>query len=247
MKLMAIANLTDNSFVRGDRMGELSFDALAESIGILLSDGADIVDIGACSTAPGNPAVSTEQEWKRLERALPVIFESFPDAVFSLDSFRPGIISKAIDIAGDLLHDIHEQFIVNDISSSLPELAVSYGVQYVAMADTPDPYAFFQNFALRAKTCGLSDWILDPGFGFGKTLEENWDILNNLERLSCFGRPILAALSRKRMVYQKFGLTPDSCAEQSVSAERLAIAGGASIIRTHDIKAHSSILRQISR
>lgn len=240
MKLMAIANLTDNSFVRADRMGELSFDALSKAIGGFLSAGADMIDIGACSTAPGNSVVSEEQEWRRLEHALPVIFESFPDAVYSLDSFRPAVVSEALKIAVDLLHDVHEQFIVNDISSGMPELAAEKGLQYIAMAGTSDPYSFFQDFASRAFVCGLSDWILDPGFGFGKTLDQNWDILNHLDRLSDFGRPVLVALSRKRMVYQPLGLTPDTCAEQSVAAERIAISHGASIIRTHDIKCHTT-------
>lgn len=240
MKLMAIANLTDNSFVRGDRMGELSFDALTRTIGGFLSAGADMIDIGACSTAPGNSVISEEQEWKRLKRALPVIFESFPDAVYSLDSFRPAVVSEALKIAVGLLHDVHEQFIINDISSGMPELASEKGLQYIAMAGTSDPYSFFQDFASRALVCGLSDWILDPGFGFGKTSDQNWDILNHLDRLLDFGRPILVALSRKRMIYKPLGLTPDTCAEQSVAAERIAISHGASIIRTHDLKAHTT-------
>lgn len=240
MKLMAIANLTDNSFVRADRMGDLSFDALTQTIGGLLSDGADMIDIGACSTAPGNAVISAQKEWSRLERALPVIFEAFPDAVYSLDSFRPVVVSDALKIAENLLHDVHEQFIINDISSGMPEFAAEKGLQYIAMADTAAPYSFFQEFSLRAGSCGLYDWILDPGFGFGKTQEQNWDILDHLDRLADFGRPILVALSRKRMIYQPLGLTPDTCAEQSVAAERVAISRGASILRTHDLKAHTS-------
>lgn len=240
MKLMAIANLTDNSFVRADRMGELSFDALTQTIGGFLSAGADMIDIGACSTAPGNDVISDEQEWRRLECALPVIFEAFPDAVYSLDSFRPAVVSNALKIADSLLHDVHEQFIINDISSGMPEFAAQKGLQYIAMAGTADPYSFFREFSLRAGTCGLSDWILDPGFGFGKTLEQNWDVLDHLDRLTEFGRPVLVALSRKRMIYQPLGLTPDTCAEQSVAAERIAISRGASILRTHDLNAHTS-------
>lgn len=240
MKLMAIANLTDNSFVRGDRMGELPFDALVQTIGGFLSAGADMIDIGACSTAPGNAVIPAEQEWSRLERALPVIFESYPDAVYSLDSFRPVVVSGALKIAENLLRDVHEQFIINDISSGMPEFAAEKGLQYIAMAGTSDPYSFFRDFSSRALACGLYDWILDPGFGFGKTLEQNWDILDHLDRLADFGRPIMVALSRKRMIYQPLGLTPDTCAEQSVAAERIAIGHGASIIRTHDLNAHTS-------
>lgn len=237
--MMAIVNITDNSFVRSDRMGELSFDELASVIGEMLDAGADVIDIGACSTAPGNPVATQEQEWSRLESILPPLFESFRNAVFSLDTFRPGIAAKACDIASDILHDSHEQFIINDVSSSMPELAVEKSVRYIAMADTAYPCDFFRKFAARARSCGLEDWILDPGFGFGKTIGQNWDILRNLSVLKEFGRPVLVSLSRKRMIYQPLGLTPDTCAEESAAAERLAVENGASIIRTHDLILHT--------
>lgn len=237
--LMGIVNLTDNSFVASSRCGVKSVDELLRSVGEMIDNGADIIDVGGCSTAPGNEPVSEELEWKRMEGKVEALFSSFPATRFSIDSFRSGIIVRTLALCGPLKHPLT----VNDVSSGdgdarmLP-LVVSEGLPYVAMDSTADPHAFFVRFSRKAEEEGLYDWILDPGFGFGKTLEQNWDILNNLERLLEFGRPVLAALSRKRMIYVPAGLTPDTCAALSVSAEKLAVSKGASIIRTHDLNMH---------
>lgn len=240
--MMGIANLTDNSFVGGDRMGAMSVEAVVDRVGNMFSEGAAVVDIGACSTAPGNAPVSTEEEMARIEGYLPSIFSSFPQAVFSIDSFRLEVVEKAYEIAQGCLGKPECQFWVNDISScdALMDFAAKRKLTYVAMDSTSDPLDFFRHFAVRAAKIGLENWIPDPGFGFGKTIEQNWNILNNLQQLKEFGRPILVALSRKRMIYEPAGLTPDTCAAQSVEAELLAASKGASIIRTHDLGLHRS-------
>lgn len=242
--LMGIANLTDNSFVVGDRMGLMPVDAVVERVGKMLEEGADIVDIGACSTAPGNAPVSEEVEISRLEKYLPSIFSAFPRAVFSIDSFRPGAIGTAYAIAAECLENPQSQFWVNDISScdALMGFAAERGLTYVAVAPTSDPFGFFRDFEVRAEAVGLENWILDPGFGFGKTVGQNWEILNNLQDLKEFGRPILVALSRKRMIYEPLGLASGTCARQSVEAELLSASKGSSIIRTHDL----SLYRRLS-
>lgn len=239
---MGILNLTDNSFVKGDRMGSLPEDEVVGQVGKMLADGADIIDIGACSTAPGNLPVDEDVEQQRLDRSLPAIFRAFPSAVFSVDSFRYGILCKAYDTACRFLDNPSRQFIINDVSSAadrrIVEFAASGGLRYIATDTSDDPYGFFTVFSKTADSMGLEDWILDPGFGFGKTVSRNWDILGKLELLLDFGRPVLAALSRKRMIWEPLSLTPDTCAVQSVEAERLAITKGASIIRTHDVTLH---------
>lgn len=230
--LMGILNLTDNSFLESSRALGLSDDALALKAGEMFSSGAGIIDIGACSTAPGNAPIPEEEEWARLERPLALLADAFPDRRFSLDTFRSGIVRKAVRIMPGI--------IVNDISAGEddPEMlgiVAAEGLDYIAMDRSSDPYGHFESFSEKAAGCGIRNWILDPGFGFGKTIEENWDILRNLQTLKDFGRPILAALSRKRMIYQPLGLTPATCADESFDAERLAAALGASIIRTHDL------------
>lgn len=243
-QLMGIVNLTDNSFVASDRMWTPAVEVVVDRVGKLLSDGADIVDIGACSTAPGNLPVSEEEELSRMKKYLPSIFSSFPQTVFSIDSFRPTVTREAYGIAQGRLVDPVRQFLVNDVSSSdeMMTFAATGNLVYIAVASTSSPCDFFRSFSLRAEKTGLKNWILDPGFGFGKTVGQNWEILNNLQDLKEFGRPILVALSRKRMIFEPLGLTPESCALQSVEAELLSASKGASIIRTHDI----SLYRQLS-
>ena len=233
--LMGILNLTGNSFVESSRALGLNDDELVGQVQFMFDSGADIIDVGACSTAPGNTPVDEATEWSRLERPLRVLFEAFPDRPFSLDSFRLPVLSKALALG--------KSFIINDISGAKDEgvldFAASNGLDYIAMDSSADPYSFFVDFADRAERKSLENWILDPGFGFGKTVEKNWEILSSLRRFTAFGKPVLAALSRKRMIYQPLGLTPENCAPQSVKAELLAVINGASIIRTHDLTLHS--------
>ncbi len=237
---MGIANLTDNSFVAGDRMGVMAVEDVVNRVGEMFSDGAGIVDIGACSTAPGNIPVSVEEELSRMEKYLPSIFSAFSKAVFSIDSFRIAVAERACELAQGRLDNIEKQLWINDISSSdaLVSFASARNLTYVAMDSGSDPVRFFRDFASRAEKAGLENWIPDPGFGFGKTIGQNWAILNNLQRLQEFGRPILVALSRKRMICEPAGLTSDTCAALSVEAELLAVSRGASIIRTHDLGMH---------
>lgn len=242
VSFMGILNLTDNSFVRDDRMGGLPPSRVVERAGEMLAAGADIIDIGACSTAPGNSPVDEDTETRRLERFLPPLFRAFPAAVFSIDSFRYRVLSAAYATACRFLNNPLGQFIVNDVSSGadrrVVEFAASEGLCYIATDTSDDPYGFFTEFSKSADKAGLERWILDPGFGFGKTVARNWEVLNGLGRFLDFGRPVLAALSRKRMIWEPLSLTPDTCQSQSVDAEKLAIAKGASIIRTHDLISH---------
>jgi len=229
---MGILNLTDNSFMESSRALGLTDDTLVMRVNEMFSSGAGIIDIGACSTAPGNVPVSEREEWARLERPLTILAANFPGKRFSIDSFRSGIIRKAAKIIPGI--------IINDISAGeedpkMLQFAAAEGLEYIAMDRTSDPYMFFEHFAIKATHAGIDNWILDPGFGFGKTNDENWSVLRNLRKLQEFGRPVLVALSHKRMIYQPLGLSPDTCANESFDAERLAFSLGASIIRTHDL------------
>lgn len=227
---MGILNLTDNSFVEKSRVQGI--DKALERVDELLRDGADIIDIGALSTAPGNGPIPVKEEEQRLLEPVMEIFSAFPDASFSIDCFHPGIVQKIIDFG--------KEFIINDIlaSDNMIELARSSGLKYIAMANVPEPYPFFRRLSRKMDGC---DWILDPGFGFEKTFEQNWEIMNNLECFEEFGRPVLIGISRKRMIHLKFGLRPETCAEQSVAAEKQAAAKIKKvpvIIRTHDVRLH---------
>lgn len=235
--LMGIINLTDNSFMASSRMAGKSIDEVLSRVSFMASNGAEYIDVGACSTAPGVEEVPMELELKRLDTVLPVLISHFPSLKFSVDTFRPEVV-KALAV-----HSL--PFIINDVrtadeNSGMVELSVALGLDYIAMDSSADPYAFFEKFSERAEKAGLKNWILDPGFGFGKTIEQNLAILENLNSLRDFGRPVLAALSHKRMIFMPAGLTPATCTRQSVEAELKSVMLGADIVRTHDTDLHKA-------
>ena len=238
---MGIVNLTDNSFVEESRLGGLTPAEVVDAVERKFALGADIVDIGACSSAPGNAEVSPEVEWGRLEAGLEAVFEALPDRIFSIDTFRGGVALGCLRVAQKHLIDPREQLMINDIKAGsgdpvmLPFISSS-GLQYIAMDRTDNPLSFFMDFAARAEKEGVQRWILDPGFGFGKSVERNWEILRNLRSLKVFGKKILVGVSRKRMIWQEAGLNPQSCRPLSVEAEKFAINSGADIVRTHDLE-----------
>lgn len=235
--LMGIINITDNSFVSGSRLLGVSTDQLLARVQMMVDNGAGYIDVGACSSAPGNSFISEEEEWKRLKEPLRAMLEAFPTVKFSVDSFRSGIIENCLKLG--------HKIIVNDIFAGIADPRIldvtrANNLSYIAMDQSSDPYTFFLQWADKAADMGIEDWILDPGFGFGKTVEQNWAIMDKLERFQDFGRPVLSATSRKRMIWIPLGLKPESCAEQSVDAEILAVEKGAAIIRTHDTDIHRS-------
>lgn len=254
IKIMGIVNVNGDSFFAGSRVsGVRQFSARVRK---LFADGAGVVDIGACSSRPGSTYPGVEEEWRRLEPVLAVVRRRFPDRKFSIDTFSAEIVQRTYNVIGP--------FIVNDISAgqSDPELlplVTELNLPYVAMHNQI-PFAmegkelhpiadgngdivarvsgFFRNFEKRAAEAGLTDWILDPGFGFGKDVDENLELLDRLDELKVFGHEILAGISRKRMTYQRLGCLPGDpeALAETLRLERLAIERGATWIRTHDIK-----------
>lgn len=232
---MAIVNLTDNSFMSASRVADAG--AAVARVRQLLSDGADMIDLGACSTAPGNDVVSQETELARIDAMVPAIFGAFPNAVYSMDSFRSAVASRTWEYALQFLRNPAKQLIINDISAGEEDAGMlpfvrDTGLRYIAMDRTDNPLEYLQGFAARAD--GI-DWIADPGFGFGKSMERNWEIFHKIGEFKALGRDILVAISHKRMIWQMSGLTPDTCTDESVAAEIEAIRLGADIIRTHDV------------
>lgn len=248
--LMGIVNLTDDSFYEDSRLlasgPGLDPGFFLSKIDSMLEEGADILDLGACSTRPGSDSVSEEIEWGRLEPALRILSSERPGLSLSIDSFRPGIVSRAFDLIGP--------FIVNDVSGgteAMWKLVGELGLKYVSMHTRGTPkdmcsltdyddiaeemLEFFRTVSEVADAHGVKDWILDPGFGFAKTVQQNWFILNNLALFKEFGRPILAGLSRKSFLYKPLGITPSEALPATCAANLLALQGGASILRVHDV------------
>lgn len=257
---MGIVNLNGDSFYAPSRVDAADRSAFLARIGKMSAEGADWLDLGACSTRPGSVPVSEEGEWARLSPALDAVAEAAPElrSRISVDTFRVGIVRRVYERIGP--------FLVNDISGGeadpgmLP-LVASLGLPYVAMhmRGTPDTmdaltdypegviagvHRWFEGFAERAAALGIREWILDPGFGFAKTMEQNHELLAGLPAFRDFGRPILVGISRKRMVRGAFPADSPEALAETTRLHRLAIAGGASILRVHDVAAAKALVTQ---
>jgi len=231
-QIMAIVNLTPDSFFAPSRVRAVQ---ARERVRELCAQGADIIDLGAVSTRPGAADVSLREEWRRL---APVVRDWDSRIPLSVDTTRAEIVRRVYDCVGP--------FLVNDISAGEDDPAIlatvgELGLPYVAMhkrgnprtmdaqVDYPDGIipalvAYFGDFARRAEEHGIADWILDPGLGFAKTAEQNWEILEKLEALQVFGRQILVGAADKRFT-----------GGDTEKAHRLALAHGADILRVHDV------------
>lgn len=263
IRIMGIVNLTGDSFYPPSRMlgedGRLDRARFLGRVRQMAAEGADWLDLGACSTRPGSAPVPESEEWERIAPALSALAEEAPELIplISVDTFRSGIVCRVYDTVGP--------FLVNDISGGEADPAMlplvgSLGLPFVAMhmrgtpqtmdslTDYPEGvvaavHHWFEGFAVRAATVGIRDWILDPGFGFAKTPEQNHELLHHLSAFLDFGRPILAGISRKRMVRAGLpeGASADKILAETSRLHRIAIAGGATILRVHDVAAAAKL------
>ena len=258
--VMGIINLTDNSYFSESRcLGEDGLDDIGKIVARavrMAEEGASILDIGACSTRPGASAVGEEEEWLRLGPALKAVRKELPDIRISIDTYWPSVVRKTFDLIGD--------FIVNDVTAGegmdgdssyrtgemLP-LVGRLGLTYVAMHMRGNPLTmqsltsyndvtaevldYFNDFGRKADVAGIRDWILDPGFGFAKTVEQNYKLLAGLGKFIATGRRILVGVSRKSMVYRKFGITPEEALPATQVLHYKALCCGADILRVHDV------------
>lgn len=247
IEVMGIVNLTPDSFFEGSRA--MSIDAALSRAAQMVSEGADILDLGACSTRPGAEYVSVSEEWQRLEGPLKAIREAFPLLRLSVDTFRSEIVRRAFDAVGEI--------IVNDISAGeedpgmLPVVG-SLGLPYVAMHKRGNPStmasltdypegvvaavrSYFSEFASRADRADIGEWILDPGFGFAKSIEQNYELLAHLDEVLVPGHRTLVGLSRKSMIYKPLGITPEESLPQTQVLNLAALERGADILRVHDV------------
>ena len=250
IQVMGIVNLTDDSFFAGSRNlradGTFDEELFRGRIVNMLESGADILDLGACSTRPGSDSISGEEEWRRLEPALNILASEHAGVKISIDTFRPEIVSRAFDIIGP--------FIVNDVSGGCEEmwsLLGQLGLPYIAMHTRGTPKnmlsltdydnvteavrEFFVEIATEADKHGVNDWVLDPGFGFAKTVEQNWQLLREMSVLQEFGKEILVGLSRKSFLFRPLGITPTEALPATQVADFIALQNGADILRVHDV------------
>lgn len=244
--VMGIVNVTPDSFFVGSRTTDT--DAVRERVRRVVNEGAAIVDIGGYSSRQGADDVSPEEELRRVVLALKIVRGEFPDVVVSIDTFR-----------GEVAEGVMSRFgvcIVNDISAGeldggIMQVASRYGAPYIAMhmrgtpADmqgrtgygnvTAEVTEYLLGRAEKARTAGVKDVILDPGFGFAKTTEQNYELLAGLHELCGTGYPVLAGVSRKSMIYKVLGVTPSEALNGTTAIHWECLRQGAVILRVHDV------------
>lgn len=251
IEVMGILNLTDDSFYAASRCSSVD-DALFR-VESMVEEGADIIDLGACSTRPGSQTVTLREEWDRLAPVLMPLRAEFPQVRISVDTFRADIVQRVYDAIGD--------FIVNDISAGEDDARMlsavgNLGLSYVAMHKRGNPQSmqtmtdyddvvedileYFRDFSIRAIEAGVKDWILDPGFGFAKTTRQNYELMTRLGELavSFDGHTprLLVGVSRKSMIYRLLGITPEASLPATQALHMAALANGADILRVHDVR-----------
>ena len=244
--IMGILNLTDDSFYDGGQHNSIKKALLQTEK--MLDDGAKIIDIGAYSSRPKAKHISLNEEWRRLEKTLQIINKEFPQAIVSVDTFRSEIARRSVDNGADLINDISAGNLDLEMFDTVAELHVPYIIMHMqgtpqSMQDNPHYNCIEKEvvnyFYVKIKTLeqkGVNNIIIDPGFGFGKTLEHNYQLLNNLEELHTLELPILVGISRKSMIYKVLETDAKNSLNGTTAIHSLCLSKGASILRVHDVK-----------
>ena len=243
--VMGILNATPDSFYAGSRT-ETERD-IAQRATQIVEEGGSFIDVGAFSTRPGAQEVAEEEECRRLQQALRIVRREVPDAIISVDTFRPAIARRSVEEWGaDIINDVSEDGLTGIVDTPIHEqermsdVVAQLHVPYILMSVQPDIRQMLMNFSRKVAdlhAAGVSDIILDPGFGFGKTLDENYEILGQLEMLHTLGCPLLVGMSRKSMVSKVLGITADEALNGTTVVHTLALQAGADILRVHDVRA----------
>ena len=242
--VMGILNATPDSSYSGSR--KQTETEIADRANQIIAEGGKIIDVGAFSTRPGAEVVSVEEETQRLKRALAIVRREQPDAIVSVDTYRPLVARQCVEEFGaDIINDVSEGGLTGIVGQEIHE----EGDMFETVADLRGPYILMSvppklkkmmiNFAAevqRLRDLGAKDIILDPGYGFGKTLNQNYEILNEAERLQELELPILVGISRKSMIYRLIGGDPTTSLNGTTVLNTISLMKGASILRVHDVK-----------
>ncbi len=231
--VMGILNATPDSFYADSRQQtEHDMAVRAQQI---VAEGGGIIDVGACSTRPGGQPASEADELMRLRRALGVVRRELPQAIVSVDTFRPSVARMAVEEFGaDMVNDVSEA-----ADEAMMRMVARLGVAYVLTSVQPTLHDTLLAFARKVqllRDLGQKDIILDPGFGFGKTTAQNMQLLDRLERLQVMQLPLLVGVSRKSMIYKTLQCTPAEALNGTTALNTVALMKGASILRVHDVR-----------
>ena len=231
-QVMGILNVTPDSFYAASR--KQTETEIADRANQIIAEGATMIDVGACSTRPGFQEISEAEEMERLHFGLGIVRREQPDSVISVDTFRPDVARMAVEEFGaDIINDVSEG------STAMFRMVSYMRVPYILMSVQPTMKEMLLSFAEKVqqlRDLGATDIILDPGFGFGKTLDENYQVMEEMEKLEVMNLPLLVGVSRKSMIYKLFGCTPNESLNGTTALHVIALMKGASILRVHDVK-----------
>ena len=241
-RVMGILNATPDSFFAASRSQTEA--EIAERTQQILQEGATMIDVGACSTRPDSEPVSEQEEMQRLRFALPIIRKQAPDAVVSVDTFRPNVARMVVEEYGvDIINDVgapvNSKQLSADNQETMFRMVSRLRVPYIYMSRKSTMKEVMLDCAKvvdMLRSMGQKDIILDPGFGFGKTVEQNYKVFSELERMQALHLPVLVGISRKSMIWKLLGCSPAEALNSTTVLNTIALVKGASILRVHDVK-----------
>ncbi len=245
-KIMGILNITPDSFFDGGHYNDTT--SILKQVEKMLLEGATFIDVGACSSRPGSMAVTEEEELKRIIQVVELLVNTFPDIILSIDTFRSRVAYQCIQAGAAMINDIS----AGKMDDSMMKVVGDMGVPYIMMhmKGTPknmqdhldynnltkDIIYYFSERIHAARSHKINDLIIDPGFGFAKTLKQNYHLLSNLNLLAVLDMPILVGVSRKSMIYKLLDTTPDNALNGTTSLNTVSLMHGANVLRVHDVK-----------
>jgi dihydropteroate synthase len=245
-KVMGILNVTPNSFFDGGKYK--NEEAILSQAEKMLSEGATFIDIGAYSSKPSAEFVSEQEEIDRIVPAIKLILKHFPEALLSIDTFRAEVAKASIENGAAIINDIA----AGELDDKMFDVIADYNVPYIMMHMRGNPQTmqslteyedivkemlfYFSEKVKRARSLGINDLILDPGFGFAKTTDQNYEVLQKMELFNLLELPVLAGVSRKSMIYKTLGNTAQEALNGTTVINTIALTKGAKILRVHDVK-----------
>lgn len=255
--VMGIVNVTPDSFYSNSRVTDEQ--ALVERVQAMMADGVDVIDVGACSTRPGSESVDDQGEMERLEWALAVIRRVAPDVILSVDTYRADVARRCVEQWGiDIINDISGGTLDEKMFQTVADLQVPYVMMH--MRGTPETMSGLTDYdnvtaevlnwmsrridELRQK--GVQDVIVDPGFGFAKTVEQNYELLSRLEAFHSLEAPLLVGVSRKRMIYVPLDCDANQALNGTTVVNTIALMQGAHILRVHDVRAAAEAVKLVT-
>lgn len=244
--VMGILNATPDSFYNQGRDSDT--DSILRNAERMLSEGATILDVGGASTKPGSAIIDPEEELKRVIPVIEALHKRFPEAWLSVDTYHSTVATAAVHAGAFIINDVSSGSIDGNMIATVAQLQVPYIAMHMqgtpaTMQQNPqynnvtlDVMNYLRQMVDKCEAAGIKDIIIDPGFGFGKTLEHNYELLRNMHTLRILGKPVLAGISRKGMIWKALGTTPEEALNGTTALHMVALQQGANILRAHDVK-----------